>query len=999
MGAKGTSVRQMVLVAAIATVLALTVAADQAAAETIVVDSTADVQTTNGECTFREAITAASIPNTDCGTTDPPEIDTIVFTGLAPGDHTIASTRDYSLLETVVIDAESFDGSITIDGAAASEPNDDFGLRVTSVNTVIKGLGIINWDQQGVKIDTVNDGSAAADGVQLIGNYIGVTETGTVGGNPSIGVSVGLPLADPTRHPDGVLIEDNVIAGNGVGIKVSGDDTAGTIIRGNTIGLGPDGLTPVPNTGFGIFADTGIDGLNVGGTGAGDGNLISANGLGGFRSTGTDTDPNTLIDVIGNTIGLDAAGNPAGNGGPGVSIGVSDENLIRGNTISANSGQGIGISDNSSTAGVSDTTIRGNRIGTNPAGDAVISNGTAAISIGATGSTGVSDTLIGGEITPGAPCIDPCNLIAGTNIGVGNDLVTGTEIIGNFFSINQAGTAGLPATDSGVSVTESDDVVIGEPGNPNVFGTPEGSAIRFGAGVSGGAVQSNLIGTDVTGTTELGFEDVAIDFQNGTGILVGGTAPGEGNLIRSAVGVHVGTPASGIALLGNSIVAEAGPAIDLQTSGGFGPTANDTGDADPGANNLQNFPDLHVAGTAGGVRIIGRLQGEPVNDFRVEVFLTDGDELETNGAGQSETLLGSFELSVDGSGSEIFDETVPGSFPPGSEISATATKLTGGGDPIETSETGFPIEHGVCFETFATNTFAILGTTGDDQIDGTPGDDVICASGGDDEIEAGGGDDIILGAGGTDTVTHDTAPGPVSVDLAARTSTGDGTDDLIDIENADGSSFADTLLGDGGTNVLRGFGGDDTITGRGGPDSMIGGADDDDLRALDGEPDTAIDCGPGTDVAEGDPITIDPDSIYVGCETITRADVTAPSLVVSGKKKQRSPKKVVVSAACDETCTVGATASGQSVFKKVVKKNGKKKKKKKKAKLKFKAVAATVTAGRATKLKLKPAGKSAKKLKQALKKKGKAKVVVAVDAADESGNEAAPQSFKVKLKR
>jgi hypothetical protein len=76
----------------------------------------------------------------------------------------------------------------------------------------------------------------------------------------------------------------------------------------------------------------------------------------------------------------------------------------------------------------------------------------------------------------------------------------------------------------------------------------------------------------------------------GTGNSVGGTAVGARNLIafNTSDGVNV-TVGTGNALLGNQIHSNTLLGINL---GAAGVTANDVGDADAGANNLQNFPVL-----------------------------------------------------------------------------------------------------------------------------------------------------------------------------------------------------------------------------------------------------------------------------------------------------------------------------------------------------------------------------------------------------------------------
>jgi Ca2+-binding RTX toxin-like protein len=75
------------------------------------------------------------------------------------------------------------------------------------------------------------------------------------------------------------------------------------------------------------------------------------------------------------------------------------------------------------------------------------------------------------------------------------------------------------------------------------------------------------------------------------------------------------------------------------------------------------------------------------------------------------------------------------------------------------------------------------------------------------------------------------APGPVSVDLKARTATGWGRDKLVGIssvvaavEEVIGSSFGDVFTGDAETNVFRGEGGADRLAGGAGTDRLDGGS-------------------------------------------------------------------------------------------------------------------------------------------------------------------------------
>lgn len=90
----------------------------------------------------------------------------------------------------------------------------------------------------------------------------------------------------------------------------------------------------------------------------------------------------------------------------------------------------------------------------------------------------------------------------------------------------------------------------------------------------------------------------------------------------------------------------------------------------------------------------------------------------------------------------------------------------------------------------------------------------------------GRGDDTIDGGGGPyDVVFFTTATGSVTVDLNNGKTSGTGTDidTLVDIEDAEGSRFDDTLIGNDEDNFLWGVEGLDTLDGKAGSD-VLGGA-------------------------------------------------------------------------------------------------------------------------------------------------------------------------------
>jgi serralysin len=125
--------------------------------------------------------------------------------------------------------------------------------------------------------------------------------------------------------------------------------------------------------------------------------------------------------------------------------------------------------------------------------------------------------------------------------------------------------------------------------------------------------------------------------------------------------------------------------------------------------------------------------------------------------------------------------------------------------------------------------------------DGSPHDNIAIAYGAKIENAVGGsGNDtmvsnalnnVLNGNTGNDTVSYQTAKKAVTVDLSKGSATGGGgTDKLISIENATGSSSNDTLIGDGGSNVLHGGAGNDTLNGGAGNDFIYGDIGNDTLN-------------------------------------------------------------------------------------------------------------------------------------------------------------------------
>lgn len=176
----------------------------------------------------------------------------------------------------------------------------------------------------------------------------------------------------------------------------------------------------------------------------------------------------------------------------------------------------------------------------------------------------------------------------------------------------------------------------------------------------------------------------------------------------------------------------------------------------------------------------------------------------------------------------------------------------------------------------------LIGSSHDDVLTGSDrehevifgfdGNDVINALGGDDAMAGGAGDDTIDGGVGHDflgdaVLAEIYGLPPVvglSVNLAAGTLTGNGSDTLSSVEGSDGSTGDDVMVGNDGDNVFTflregddtvdGGGGDDLIDGGDGADDLDGGAGTDVVGHLDASAGITIDLGAGS-TSQGDSFT------------------------------------------------------------------------------------------------------------------------------------------------
>ncbi|MCQ0988854.1 S8 family serine peptidase [Jiella marina] len=146
---------------------------------------------------------------------------------------------------------------------------------------------------------------------------------------------------------------------------------------------------------------------------------------------------------------------------------------------------------------------------------------------------------------------------------------------------------------------------------------------------------------------------------------------------------------------------------------------------------------------------------------------------------------------------------------------------------------------------------ALYGTGGNNILWGMRGQDALYGLAGNDILNGGAGGDTLNGGNGSDTASYAGSNSGVAVDLRNGNAFGGHAagDTLISIENLTGSSYYDTLIGNGAANILRGENGWDNLRGMGGNDQLFGGNGNDTLMGDTGN--DILNGGAGADVING----------------------------------------------------------------------------------------------------------------------------------------------------
>jgi hypothetical protein len=508
-------------------------------------------------------------------------------------------------------------------GVLIEGPNNVVGGAYTPQGPV-PGLGNVISGNFRAGVEVTNGGFSCAVG----GNFIGTNASGTSTTNVQI---PGFPAFRTTGNLIGVLIDGdatgntiggtipawvNVISGNSnAGVEISGLNNGflgvnSNIVEGNYIGTdytgnasrNTDGSTL--GNGTGVLIENQPVSNTVGGTAPGSRNIIMSNYQDGVEIAGALANALTLSSqnqvlgnliagnfgsgahlsgpgatgclIAGNTIGLDANGNLAGNLVDGVLIDkgafantIGGSLAIDPNIMAGNGEAGLHITDGTTKSNA----IQGNFIGTDSSSRS-LGNGIGVLINDANGNT------IGG--TTGGP-MNTANVIGWNGVGIElsgleKGLTGNNAIIGNCIGVSKP-VGGLPIGNQyGIWINDVPNAIIG--GAARGQGNTIADNTLAGVYISGpDAIRNQIEGNSILGpnsrpsTNKRTKTDpsnpfpIGVFVENSSSNTIGGAGAGAGNTISgNTVGVYI------VGARGSSAKNQVmGNHIGLSTGGGPGP--------------------------------------------------------------------------------------------------------------------------------------------------------------------------------------------------------------------------------------------------------------------------------------------------------------------------------------------------------------------------------------------------------------------------------------------
>jgi len=250
------------------------------------------------------------------------------------------------------------------------------------------------------------------------------------------------------------------------------------------------------------------------------------------------------------------------------------------------------------------------------------------------------------------------------------------------------------------------------------------------------------------------------------------------------------------------------------------------------------------------------ITGSAGNDFLIgtpgdDVIAGEGGDDSISGMGGNDTICGGpgIDIISGGAGNDRIDG---GSGQEGLEGGTGNDELDGGkqvgaqsADFVDYQQAAGPVQIDL-------TTDQATGGDGSDTIKrvesayGSRFDDTLIGDARANILGGEGGNDTLDGKGSADMASFDA---PVHASLATDASTGEGSDQLKEMEGLIGSDGNDVLDGNSATNYLKGGGGNDILAGGGGDDRLYGDNGADEISG--GAGNDTVDGGMGNDVLSG----------------------------------------------------------------------------------------------------------------------------------------------------
>jgi len=526
---------------------------------------------------------------------------------------------------------------------------------------------------------------------------------------------------------------------------------------------------------------------------------------------------------------------------------------------------------------------------------------------------GGDDTIVAGPITAVASCPSGCHLGVGSQTfegGPGDDVVYGER--GNDTLLGGAGNDQLFG---GIG----DDLLKGGPGNDRLAGGFGADSIDGDDGddyVRGDSTIDRIFDTG-GGTDTLSFSTGITPGFGGTVPFANFPPPGGERGVRLELGASGQNADNGVAPNGGGVdEVEVGaferivgtPFSDYIVGTGAGEAIYGGGGADAidgggGADTLVGGADGDSV-DAGGVaprdasKVSVGFMAPPGATSYAQLYLVGSSGNDKVTARYSPTsasfqlAAGAFDQSASDAGGCEVESATEAVCPLTTPLDSVLLAGMAGNDTIAASD--FPASVAVVEIGGEGNDSLTGGAESEDILVDGPGGggDVLSALGGDDALTHNGGADELLGGDGNDLFLSNSVCDDerivggsgrdnsswarfgegVEANLATGTAGrpsggeapacgGEPLDSLAEVEDLEGSSFADVLYGDGGPNQLLGHPG---------PDAYFAGAGEDSILANSADADLVINCGPDNDSAlidfpqYGDPEPVECESVAEG---------------------------------------------------------------------------------------------------------------------------------------